>query len=457
MFVCIVYTVLPSVKEHLVSDAGPEEGREAAAARKEAGALRRDREKADRAAEKERVRATRDREKADRDRAKAAQAADREAARRRAEEERSARDAERDATRRLTERERSVREAEKEAAQAQRAAEKAALDAAVAAQRAARQVEKARLRAETAGLVPEPSSDLPPGLAVLWRSPEPGRRGPRPGLTVDRITAAGVRLADAEGLPAVSMARVAESLGVTTMALYRYLAGKEELLALMCDAVIDEVSEAPVPTWAAGAAGAADDGAAWRDRVEAWCRRQYAVIERHPWLMQAVGAMPVLGPRQVAMLELGLTALRGTPLSVELRVAVIGALSLHVLSEGRVIAEAATMARRAAAADAVADAAAEVGVQPAHPALLDYATLLGRLTDPSAHPEITAALAVGAFGTPADAAPADADEAYDVAFGLTLMLDGLQALIDRVSAGGPTVRGTPGDVPGSPGEPAEDR
>jgi AcrR family transcriptional regulator len=411
-----------------VSDAGPGEERESAAARKEADALRRDREKAERAAEKERSRATRDRERADRDRQRAAQAA------------------ERDAARRLAEQEKSVREAEKEATQAQRVAEKAALDAAVAARRAARQVEKARLRAETAGLGPEPSGDLPPGLAALWRSPEPGRRGPRPGLTVDRITAAGVALADAEGLPAVSMARVAESLGVTTMALYRYLAGKDELLALMCDAVIDEALGGPLLP------EAADDGAEWRDRVEVWCRRQYAVIERHPWLMQAAGAMAVLGPRQVAMLELGLTALRGTPLPVELRVAVIGALSLHVLSEGRVIAEAATMARRAASADA----AAELGEQPSHPALVDYATLLARVTDPGAHPEITAALAVDAFGSPAGAASANAEEAYDVGLGLTLMLDGLQALIGRVSAVGPTVRETPGDVPGSTGGPTED-
>jgi hypothetical protein len=198
---------------------------------------------------------------------------------------------------------------------------------------------------------------------------------------------------------------------------------------------------------------AADDGAAWRDRVEAWCRRQYAVIDRHPWLMQAVGTMPVLGPRQVAMLELGLTALRGTPLPVELRVAAIGALSLHVLSEGRVIAEAATIARRAASADT----AAEPGARPSHPALLDYATLLGRLTDQDAHPEITAALAVGAFGSPAGATSADAEEAYDVGFGLTLMLDGLQALIDRVSAGGRTVREEPGETRGTTAEPTEDR
>src|SRR6201994_1909280 len=67
-------------------------------------------------------------------------------------------------------------------------------------------------------------SDLPlaPALALLGGRRGRGRRGPRPALSVDEIVAAAIAVADAEGLEAVSMARVAADLGFTTMSLYRY-------------------------------------------------------------------------------------------------------------------------------------------------------------------------------------------------------------------------------------------
>ena len=95
------------------------------------------------------------------------------------------------------------------------------------------------------GMDPKPSpndpasrqpSTLPPGLDLLWGLRESGRRGPKPLLSIDAIVAAAVRLADAEGLEAVSMARVAKELGFTTMSLYRYVTNKDELLQLMWNA-----------------------------------------------------------------------------------------------------------------------------------------------------------------------------------------------------------------------------
>src|SRR6202020_324762 len=74
---------------------------------------------------------------------------------------------------------------------------------------------------------------LPPGLDLLWGRRGQGKRGPRPGLSADMIVDAALRVADAEGLEAVSMARVAAELGFTTMSLYRHVASKEELLQLM--------------------------------------------------------------------------------------------------------------------------------------------------------------------------------------------------------------------------------
>src|ERR1700758_1421207 len=77
---------------------------------------------------------------------------------------------------------------------------------------------------------------LPPGLDLLWGRRERGKRGPRAGLTADAIVAAAIRIADAKGLEAVSMERVARELGFTTMSLYRHVANKEELLQLMWNA-----------------------------------------------------------------------------------------------------------------------------------------------------------------------------------------------------------------------------
>ena len=99
---------------------------------------------------------------------------------------------------------------------------------------------------------------LPPGLDLLWGRRERGKRGPRPGLSADAIVEAAVRLADAEGLEAVSMARVAAELGFTTMSLYRHVASKDELLQLM---------------WNASALGAENlviEGDDWRSRLRTW-------------------------------------------------------------------------------------------------------------------------------------------------------------------------------------------
>src|ERR687893_1769658 len=76
-------------------------------------------------------------------------------------------------------------------------------------------------------------------IALLWR--EPGRAG-RSGLGVDGIVAAAIELADAEGLGALTMRRVAERLGVGTMSLYTHVPAKGELLDLMLDTVLGEVA-----------------------------------------------------------------------------------------------------------------------------------------------------------------------------------------------------------------------
>ncbi|MFB6519684.1 TetR/AcrR family transcriptional regulator [Streptomyces sp. NPDC056401] len=89
-------------------------------------------------------------------------------------------------------------------------------------------------------------------FALLSGEQEPPSRGPKPSLTAGQIAEAAIEIADAEGLKAVSLARVAKEFGVTAMALYRYVPGKTELLDLMVDLAIGPRTRSP----ASPAAGA---------------------------------------------------------------------------------------------------------------------------------------------------------------------------------------------------------
>src|SRR5256885_16757660 len=86
----------------------------------------------------------------------------------------------------------------------------------------------------------------------LWGGRSGATRGPKPALSLERIAAAAIAIADAEGLAAVSMQRVAADLGYTQMSLYRYLPGKAELVALMGDRGIREPPVLNGAHWPAG-------------------------------------------------------------------------------------------------------------------------------------------------------------------------------------------------------------
>ncbi|MER7956680.1 TetR/AcrR family transcriptional regulator C-terminal domain-containing protein [Streptomyces sp. NPDC096030] len=123
-------------------------------------------------------------------------------------------------------------------------------------------------------------------------------------LTRERIVRVALELADAEGLSALSMRRIATRLGVSTMALYRHVPGKGELVRLMTDAVCGEVPLGPVP-------------ADWRTGMEQAARWLRAVYARHRWMAHAMASFtrPIASPNAMAYTEWVLNALRGTPLT----------------------------------------------------------------------------------------------------------------------------------------------
>ena len=90
-------------------------------------------------------------------------------------------------------------------------------------------------------------TDGDPGrsIALLWGVAESGRRGPKPRHTVEDVVQAAIALADAQGLGALSMRHVAETLQLSPMSLYTYVPSKAELMDLMLDRVAGEMSASP--------------------------------------------------------------------------------------------------------------------------------------------------------------------------------------------------------------------
>lgn len=126
-------------------------------------------------------------------------------------------------------------------------------------------------------------------LRLLWGAPEPGRRGPKPRMSVAQIVAAGITVADRDGLDAVSMQRVAAEVGRTTMSVYTYVPNKDILLDLMMDAAVGAVPELV--------------GDTWRDRVEDWVGHVSRLFRRRPWVLLVSVHSPPMGPNQLAWFD----------------------------------------------------------------------------------------------------------------------------------------------------------
>ncbi|MBC2904594.1 TetR/AcrR family transcriptional regulator [Streptomyces cupreus] len=148
------------------------------------------------------------------------------------------------------------------------------------------------------------SGDIARTMELLWDTGRRPSRGPRPALTLDQIVEAAVRVADAEGLDAVSMRRVAAELGTGTMSLYRYVPGKAELLDLMLDRV-QRPSENPADL---------GDGT-WRSALEAMAHATLALYRRHPWLLHVNQSRPILGPSALDGMEKVLARIKPMGLS----------------------------------------------------------------------------------------------------------------------------------------------
>ena len=237
---------------------------------------------------------------------------------------------------------------------------------------------------------------VPATVAAAWGVRERPHKGPKPALSLARIVDAGVRVADTEGLDAVSMGRVAASLDTAPMSLYRHVSSKEELLRLMVDAAW---SDSPGPL---------APGETWRDGLSRWAWAMRACARRHPWVVRIpISGLPIL-PREIAWFENALACLAGTGLTEARKASVIMLLSGYV--------------RNLATTEADIAAAVQASGLAPDEWMASYPRMLSQLTDPQRFPALTAFIAAGVFDVYDD--PDD-----EFIFGLNRILDGVAVLV----------------------------
>jgi AcrR family transcriptional regulator len=242
----------------------------------------------------------------------------------------------------------------------------------------------------------------PTALDLLWGTRERPRRGPRPSLSLERIVTEAISLADAEGLANLSMQHLAERLGCAKMALYRYVPGKSELVALMVDAALGDPPQPPAPTAQNGHQPVPGE-LPWRAVLRLWATTIFGRYRQHPWAIEATAGSRPTGPHEMAWMETALAALAGTGLTGPERLDAVALLSGHVRSLVQVTP--------AGQHDFEAEMARQIGaVLSAHP---------------DRYPQVLAAFS----DSPEQAGR---DNALD--FGIDRILDGLATLIATRSA-----------------------
>ena len=158
--------------------------------------------------------------------------------------------------------------------------------------------------------------------APIWSLPERGERGPKPRHSRAEIAAAAIRIADAEGIAAVTMRRVAADLGTGTMSLYNYVPAKEHLIQLRADQTAGEYTYPPSP---------APDG---RTAIADLARQGRDIARRHPWLPAVMHRPPPMGPSTLRYVDYFLGLLAGSVLGTAAKMETIAIINGFALMYG---------------------------------------------------------------------------------------------------------------------------
>lgn len=155
-------------------------------------------------------------------------------------------------------------------------------------------------------------------LGLLWSHEERSARKARPALSLELIARSAIAIADADGIAALSMQRVAGDLGFTKMSLYRYVATKAELMAVMIDTAVG------APPNLAGVPGG------WRPKMAEFSRLLAETWERHPWLPTVTVGNRVMGPNEIGWIDAAVSTLSRTPLTGGERMAAVFLMFAHI-------------------------------------------------------------------------------------------------------------------------------
>ncbi|QDP94842.1 TetR/AcrR family transcriptional regulator [Microlunatus elymi] len=155
---------------------------------------------------------------------------------------------------------------------------------------------------------------LPRAVAIAWGMVADPQRGPKRELSHERIVEAAIELADAEGIGAVTMSKVASSLGFTTMALYRYVTAKDDLLQLMQDAVLEQLLGTADPELQPQREDQVGSG--WERELRLIADQLYAMYREHPWMIEIpVASAQLLMPNNLALVDSAMRAMRQLPIA----------------------------------------------------------------------------------------------------------------------------------------------
>ncbi|TYP74061.1 TetR/AcrR family transcriptional regulator [Paenibacillus methanolicus] len=241
-------------------------------------------------------------------------------------------------------------------------------------------------------------NELPRGVALSWGIVKEPQRGPKREMNVKQIVDAAIAIADAEGLAAVSMNRVASSLGFTAMSLYRYIPSKEDLLLLMQDAVCELGIEERIY-----------EGMPWREGLRVYVGAMIHLFQARSW----VSEIPITGapitPNNLQVVDSALRIMRGLQLTDAEKMSVILLLSSY--------------ARACGILQRDFNRALKGGMTSAAFSGAPYLGTLSRLVTPERFPDLHPLLVSGAY-TGTDDNAEEILEDFD--FGLERILDGIE-------------------------------
>lgn len=157
------------------------------------------------------------------------------------------------------------------------------------------------------------------GIDTVWARDEEESSGPQP-LSREAIVLAAIEIADADGLEAVSIRRLATKLDARPMSLYSHIDRKGDLIDLMVDEVMaGAIIPGGPPT---------DD---WREALRQIAQRTRETTRAHPWMIAAAFHRPFLGPNALRHIDQSLAAVSELPLSPERKRAVLLAVDTYTL------------------------------------------------------------------------------------------------------------------------------